>query len=111
MVTAAVERILQGDDTAGPEPDATFLWVTDQPELNEQTRRKMLAASSGVAPAAGITTVSISRSICLAQDFGNLIHPGRAERTQQKSTRGTATLAVGAAQQLIEHLELVHRGP
>ena len=27
-------------------PDATFLWITDQPELNEQTRKKMLATSS-----------------------------------------------------------------
>src|SRR5207302_2421153 len=46
MVTAAIERIVQGDDGAAPEPEATFLWITDQPELNEQTRRKMLTASS-----------------------------------------------------------------
>ena len=26
--------------------DATFLWITDQPELNEQTRRKMIGTSS-----------------------------------------------------------------
>jgi type III restriction enzyme len=50
MVTAAIERILQGDDDAAPEPEATFLWVTDQPELNEQTRRKMLASSSVLTP-------------------------------------------------------------
>jgi type III restriction enzyme len=25
---------------------ATFLWITDQPELNEQTRKKMLDTSS-----------------------------------------------------------------
>lgn len=46
MVTAAIEAIIQGDDEVGPDADATFLWITDQPELNEQTRRKMLAASS-----------------------------------------------------------------
>lgn len=46
MVTAAIELLLQGDDESAPEPNATFLWVTDQPELNEQTRRKMLSASS-----------------------------------------------------------------
>ena len=46
MLTAALELILSGDDSAPPMPEATFLWVTDQPELNEQTRRKMLSTSS-----------------------------------------------------------------
>jgi len=46
MLTRAVEVLLEGDDASAPIPDATFLWITDQPELNEQTRRKMLATSS-----------------------------------------------------------------
>ena len=46
MVTAAIELILKGDGGAPPEPGATFLWITDQPELNEQTRRKMLETST-----------------------------------------------------------------
>lgn len=46
MLTSAIERILQGDDDAAPLTDATFLWITDQPELNEQTRKKMLATSN-----------------------------------------------------------------
>jgi type III restriction enzyme len=46
MLTRAIEIILQGDDEAQPVEDATFLWLTDQPELNEQTRKKMLATSS-----------------------------------------------------------------
>lgn len=46
MATALVERILEGDETTPPDTQATFLWLTDQPELNEQTRRKMLAHSS-----------------------------------------------------------------
>ena len=46
MLTSAIELILQGDDDAAPMEDATFLWITDQPELNEQTRRKMLNTSS-----------------------------------------------------------------
>lgn len=28
------------------DPDATVLWVTDDPALNEQTKRKMLQAAS-----------------------------------------------------------------
>jgi type III restriction enzyme len=46
MLTAAIELLLQGDDSFPPMPEAIFLWVTDQPELNEQTRRKMLSSSS-----------------------------------------------------------------
>src|SRR5215469_9483599 len=46
MLTRAVELLLEGDDASAPLADATFLWITDQPELNEQTRRKMLATSS-----------------------------------------------------------------
>lgn len=48
MAAAAIEALLQGDDRHGPNPEATFLWITDQPELNEQTRRKMLEASSAL---------------------------------------------------------------
>lgn len=46
MLTSAIEFVLQGDDDAAPIADATFLWITDQPELNEQTRKKMLSTSS-----------------------------------------------------------------
>jgi type III restriction enzyme len=46
IATAVLERILTGDDDHPADPDATFLWITDQPELNEQTRNKMLATSS-----------------------------------------------------------------
>ena len=50
MLIESIERILQGDDTASPEPNAIFLWITDQPELNLQTRDKMLAFSTVLTP-------------------------------------------------------------
>jgi type III restriction enzyme len=46
IATATIERILDGDDSAEPESDATFLWITDLPELNEQTRDKMESTSN-----------------------------------------------------------------
>lgn len=46
MLTRAIEMILKGDDEHAPIPDATFLWITDQPELNTQTRKKMLGTST-----------------------------------------------------------------
>src|SRR6185369_12417952 len=50
MMTAAIESVIRGDDDTAPMPDATFLWITDQPELNEQTLKKMLKTSSVLTP-------------------------------------------------------------
>ncbi len=50
IATAAIERLLEGDKAYSAMPEATFLWLSDQPELNEQTRRKMLSSSSVFGP-------------------------------------------------------------
>ncbi len=50
MAAAAIETLLLGDADHGPNPETTFLWITDQPDLNEQTRRKMLQASTALGP-------------------------------------------------------------
>jgi type III restriction enzyme len=50
IVTAAIERLMFGGEGLAPDPKAIVLWVTDQPQLNEQTRRKMLSASSQFGP-------------------------------------------------------------
>lgn len=46
IATAWMEQVLQGDGTRAGDSEACFLWITDQPELNEQTRRKILAHSA-----------------------------------------------------------------
>lgn len=48
IATAVIERLFSGDAEAARDPDATVLWVTDDPSLNEQTRRKMLQAASSL---------------------------------------------------------------
>ena len=48
MLTCAIELILEGDGEHPPIADAAFLWITDDPQLNEQTRKKMLATSSAL---------------------------------------------------------------
>ena len=45
IATRLIERILEGDHQAGPDPDAVFLWITDLPELNRQTYDKMMDTS------------------------------------------------------------------
>lgn len=50
IATAVIEKLLHGDDTTEPNPDLTVLWVTDDPSLNQQTRNKMMVASSAISP-------------------------------------------------------------
>ncbi len=46
IATALMERIVEGDEDHAPDQDAVFLWLSDQPDLNEQSRRKMLMVSA-----------------------------------------------------------------
>ncbi len=57
IATAVIERMLFGDpdSDADPEPQAMFLWLTDDPALNEQTRSKMLQASDRLQPGQLVT--------------------------------------------------------
>jgi type III restriction enzyme len=50
IATAVIEQMLYGDENTEPNPDLTVLWVTDDPSLNQQTKRKMLMASSLIKP-------------------------------------------------------------
>jgi type III restriction enzyme len=59
MLTRALELLLEGDAENRPLSEATFLWITDQPELNEQTRKKMEATSS-VLSAASLVVIDTS---------------------------------------------------
>jgi hypothetical protein len=52
VATAVIEAMLHGSADLGidADPRAAFLWVTDDPALNRQTRNKMLAASDLLLP-------------------------------------------------------------
>jgi type III restriction enzyme len=50
IAASVIETLLDGDGTIGPDPQATILWVTDDPALNVQTRRNMMQASSNLGP-------------------------------------------------------------
>jgi hypothetical protein len=55
IATAVIEQLLFESDAATPHPEMTVLWVTDDPSLNEQTKRKMLQALSLVQPGQLVT--------------------------------------------------------
>jgi type III restriction enzyme len=52
IAAAVIEALIHGspDLDAEPDPRATFLWITDDPALNRQTRGKMLDASDLLLP-------------------------------------------------------------
>ena len=52
IAAAVIEALLYGSADLGAEvdPNATFLWITDDPALNRQTRNKMLDASDLLLP-------------------------------------------------------------
>jgi type III restriction enzyme len=55
IATAAIEKLLFGDEFVEPRPNLTVLWVTDDPSLNQQTKNKMLLASSQIKPGQLVT--------------------------------------------------------
>jgi len=46
MATALIEQIIEGDGRYAGLDGVSFLWLSDQPELNEQSRRKILGTSN-----------------------------------------------------------------
>lgn len=50
MVTALMELIAEGNDEHAGDEEAAFLWLSDNPELNEQSKRKIESDSSIFGP-------------------------------------------------------------
>lgn len=95
MLTGAIEALLSGDDAVPPLEDATFLWITDQPELNEQTRRKMLATSSVLTQDTLLVidnTVDVEALKPGAVHFINIQKLGREKSLVTTSDRRTYTI-------------------
>ena len=50
VMTSLFENIFLGETQFDPQPDATILWISDMPELNEQTRLKIEGKSDRIRP-------------------------------------------------------------
>src|SRR5438552_13735915 len=52
IAAAVIEAMVHGSADLGvdPDPRAAFLWVTDDPALNRQTRKRMIEASDLLHP-------------------------------------------------------------
>lgn len=89
IATSVVERLFFGDDDAAPDTQAVVLWVTDNPSLNEQTKRKMLMASSELKPAHLVTIDTGFDAKALAANrvyFLNIQKLGKTATTVQSGT-------------------------
>ena len=45
IMTLLMERLFAGHESIAPDPEAIFLWISDSPELNIQSKEKIEAAS------------------------------------------------------------------
>ena len=50
IMTSLIENVLFGTDTYAAEPDAVFIWLSDMPDLNEQSRLKIERKSDRIQP-------------------------------------------------------------
>jgi type III restriction enzyme len=55
IITEVIERILFGHNGAAPDSAATFLWLSDLPQLNEQSKEKIKDASDKIIPSRLVT--------------------------------------------------------
>lgn len=90
IATAVIEATFHGSADLGVEADprACFLWVTDDPALNNQTRNKMLAASDMLA---------VNQLYTIDNDFmDSQLSPGRVYFLNIQKLSKNAGLAQGA---------------
>lgn len=55
IITEIIERILFGYNGVPADPNATFLWLSDLPQLNEQSKGKIVEASDKIGPTRLVT--------------------------------------------------------
>src|SRR5690242_14317707 len=47
-IAAVIDWLFGGGDGVAPRPQTTFLWLSDSPELNVQSKNKLLAACDNI---------------------------------------------------------------
>ena len=91
IATALIERVIFGteDGLIAPDPSAIFLWMTDLPQLNLQTRDKMMRGASLLGP---------DRLIVIENTFdAESLRPGRVYFLNTQKLGANATLGQEAS--------------
>lgn len=50
VMTTVIENILNGTDTIVEQPEAIFVWLSDSPQLNEQSKTKIIQKANKIRP-------------------------------------------------------------
>jgi hypothetical protein len=98
---------------AGAAAEALLLWaISNAPGLSnlaDKPKRSPehwdLGDYIAVATSLAIIKPNTSRQAALAQNFRNLIHPGRAQRLREACDRATALTALAAAELIVRDLK------
>ena len=61
ILTLLMERLWAGHESIAPDPGAIFLWISDSPELNIQSKEKIEAASD-IFPLSRLVIIEIGRA-------------------------------------------------
>lgn len=60
IAAGVIEGLIKGTDAYPANPDAAVLWITDNPSLNEQTRRKIMDAAEDSLGSGSLVTIDES---------------------------------------------------
>src|SRR5699024_9395020 len=50
VMTAVIENIFNGTETTIEQPEAIFVWLSDSPQLNEQSKMKIIQKADKIRP-------------------------------------------------------------
>ena len=121
VMTTVIEDILNGTDTTVEQPEAIFVWLSDSPQLNEQSKTKIIQKADKIRPNQCITIEDESFDQELLDDgtiyFLNTQKLGKSSRLVSGGDNRTYTIwqtLQNTAEQKGEHLYVIideaHRG-
>lgn len=121
VMTTVIENILNGTDMMVEQPEAIFVWLSDSPQLNEQSKTKIIQKADKIRPSQCVTIEDESFDQELLDDgtiyFLNTQKLGKSSRLVNGGDSRTYTIwqtLQNTAEQKGEHLYFIideaHRG-
>ena len=121
VMTTVIEDILNGTDTIVEQPEAIFIWLSDSPQLNEQSKTKIIQKADKIRPNQCVTIEDDSFDQEMLDDgmiyFLNTQKLGKSSRLVSGGDSRTYTIwqtLQNTAQQKGDHLYMIideaHRG-
>lgn len=121
VMTAVIEDILNGTETTVEQPEAIFVWLSDSPQLNEQSKTKIIQKADKIRPNQCVTIEDDSFDQEMLDDgmiyFLNTQKLGKSSRLVNGGDNRTYTIwqtLQNTAERKGEHLYVIideaHRG-